>query len=144
MIDIKNRLTNTCPFPQIFKDKDEGRHPKSEMGYFRADFDGHKWWNTVWPVHEDMQQPELIAEFDSIFNAFVDTFPTLADLEKYCQEHLTPTSDPTEYNAFLDLDGPGVYWLRLITRKRDYNLYLHCYNKNHITKKECEHDQNSI
>ena len=23
----------------------------------------------------------------------------------------------------------GCYWLRMITRRRDYNLYLHCYSK---------------
>ena len=36
--------------------------------------------------------------------------------------------DPTEGNAYLELEH-GRYWLRLITRKGDYNLYLHVLSK---------------
>ena len=32
--------------------------------------------------------------------------------------------DPTEGNAYLEMEH-GCYWLRMITRKGDYNLYLH-------------------
>jgi len=127
MADLRKELKKACPFTHIFEDKDPGGRPKSEMGYFRCDYDGYRWWNTAWPVNNDIETPELIEEFDSVYSDFMETFPSLKDLEKYCMQ-LEPTSDRTEYNTYLSRKH-GWYWLRIITRKGDYNLYLHCYKK---------------
>lgn len=128
-MDIKDKLTKTCCFPTVFDKKGKDGRPRSELAYYRCDHDGFRWWSTLWPVNVELETPELIAEFDAVYAAFVTAFPTLADLKDYCVQNLMPTSDPTEFNAFLDLDGPGRYWLRMITRDHDYNLYLHCMSK---------------
>ena len=132
-LDLKSRLLSACPFPQVFDDLDVNKRPKSEIGYFRADHDGYRWWNTVWPAyHKEHETPELIAEFDMVYEAFTESFPTFTDMKDYCFENAEPTGNPTEFNAYLELEH-GWYWLRLITRPRDYNLYLHCYSKRNDT-----------
>ena len=129
MIDLRKKIKKACPFTHIFENKGQNGRPKNELAYFRCDYDGYRWWNTVWQVNKSLEDPELIEEFDSVLNSFYKAFPSRTEMERFCMQSLTPTSDPTEYNAYLDLGGPGYYWLRMITRKGDYNLYLHCYCK---------------
>ena len=140
-MDLKKLMTGTCPFPQVFdnKDKTKDNRPESELAYFRCDYDGYRWWNTVWPVNKALETDDLIDEMDAVYDAFIAAFPTLASLRRYCKEHLiTMGSTNTEYNAFLDLGGPGLYWLRLITREKDYNMYLHCYSKQAVEEEDYE------
>ena len=125
-MNIKENLTNTCPFPAVFTDKGSDGRPKAELAYYRCDYDGCRWWNTLWPVNVEHETEELVEEFDAVYDAFIEAFPTLSDLKDYCFQAFLPTNDPTEFNAFLDFGGPGWYWLRIITREHDYNLYLHC------------------
>ena len=122
------KLSNKNPCPEAWQDKGENGYPKSEMGYFCCDYDGYKWWNTVWPVNRELETPELIREFDSLYDDFLKVFPSREAMGVYCRSHAEPTSDPTEFNAYLELEH-GFYWLRMITRKGDYNLYLHCLSK---------------
>ena len=122
------KLTSKNPCPQAWQDKSENGYPKSEMGYFRCDYDGYKWWNTVWPINRELETPELIREFDSLYDSFRQVFPSREAMTIYCRSHAEPTSDSTEYNAYLELEH-GFYWFRMITRKGDYNLYLHCISK---------------
>lgn len=138
-MNIIDKLTKICPFPSIWEDKDENGRPRSELGYIRADHDGYRWWNTVWPVNKGLNDDDLIDEFDAVYNAFTEAFPSRTAMERYCMRELEPAStEGTEYNAYLDLDGPGFYWLRMITRKGDYNLYLHCYSKKAIQEESNE------
>ena len=125
---IKDMITKTCPFPSVFKDKGANGRPRSELVYYRCDYDGCRWWTTVWPVNADLETPHLIRELDAVYDAVLTTFPNLSVLKEYCEKNLLPTSSPTEYNAFLD-GTHGRYWLHIITREHDYNLYLHCYGK---------------
>jgi len=128
-MDLIDKLTKTCPCPTAWDKKNEQSYSSAELGYFRCDYDGYKWWNTVWPVNLDLETPELVKEFDSVLEAFYETFPSLDDLREYCHDHLLPNNSPVEFNAFLDLGGPGYYWLRIRLIERDYNLYLHCISK---------------
>ena len=106
-MNIADKLLKTCPYPAVFDGLKLWERPKPELGYFRCDYDGYKWWNTVWPVNVELETDELIAEFDSVYDAFLDTFPTLSVLKEYCEQNLLPTDSPTEFNAYLDLGGPG-------------------------------------
>ena len=59
------------------------------------------------------------------------TLPEMASLNtlrQMCRVYAEPTADPTECNLYCDTERFHV-WLRLITRKRDYNLYVHFYVK---------------
>lgn len=125
---MKEKMLKACPFLQVYEDKGTNSWPANELAYIRADYDGYRWWNTIWPVNETLKTPRLAAELDAVYDAFREDFPTLEDMKRYCQQELSPTYDPTEFNAFLSLEH-GYYWLRMITREGDYNLYLHCYRK---------------
>lgn len=124
---MKEKLTKNNPYPQVWQNMD-GRNPSGEMGYIRADNDGFKWWSKAFPIHKELETKELIAELDSVFEAFTAEFPTMDELADFCLEKAEPTSDPDEFNAYLELEY-GFYWFRMITRTHDYNLYLHCISK---------------
>ena len=133
------KLSNENPCPQAWQDKGENGYPRSELGYFRCDYDGYRWWNTVWPINSSLGTPELITEFDSVYDAFLKAFPTREAMRKYCLAHAEPTSEGTEFNAYLTMEH-GFYWLRMITRKGDYNLYLHCISKAALAGHEGDQD----
>ena len=127
-LKLVDRLITENPCPEAWQDVDETRHPRAEVGYIRADHDGHHWWNTIWPIHRDLATPEIAVEIDEVYDAFMKGFRTLNEMRKYCLERAQKTSDGTEFNAWLEMPL-GYYWLRMITRERDYNLYLHCISK---------------
>lgn len=54
----------------------------------------------------------------------IDVFCTIAEPIRYAQ----PTSEPTEFNLYSET-AHFYIWLRLITRHRDYNAYVHYYLK---------------
>jgi len=54
-------------------------------------------------------------------------FESLNTLRQLCQS-AEATSNPTEYNLYSETEHLSV-WLRLITRYKDYNLYVHYYPK---------------
>lgn len=125
--NLKDKLYARLPFGDVWLVKDEKDTPVSEVGYIRADHDGNRWWNTVWPMHDDLRTSEICAEIDEVYDAFMRSFKDLGALRKWCYANARQVSD-TEYNAYY-IGEHGCYWLRLITRFRDYNLYLHCYSK---------------
>lgn len=116
-------------FRQAWLDSVDSR-PNSEVGYIRADHDGWRWWNTVWPIHKELETPELLAEFDAVYNAFTQEFANLNEVGRFCQKsaEAVGTDRGVEYNAYL-MGEYGFYWLRMNTRKKEYNLYLHCYSR---------------
>ena len=70
-MDLKKLMTGTCPFPQVFDNKDKAKdnRPESELAYFRCDYDGYRWWNTVWPVNKALETDDLIDEMDAVYDA---------------------------------------------------------------------------
>ena len=72
--------------------------------------------------------PERIEEIDHFMESLFD-LPEMASLETMrhmCRVYAEPTSEHTEFNLYCDTDHFHV-WLRLVTRQRDYNLYVHFY-----------------
>ena len=122
------KLVNVAPFPEALADKGGNGYPKCEWGYVRCDYDGNRWWNTVWPLNGALMTPELSKEFDKVYGTFVQAFPNREAMRKFCVERAERTEDETEFNAYMVLEH-GFYWFRMITRKGDYNLYLHCLSR---------------
>lgn len=52
----------------------------------------------------------------------------LDTLTRFCRGYAQPTSEPTEFNLYSET-AHFYIWLRLITRRRDYNVYVHYYLK---------------
>ena len=137
---ILSKLTVDCPFREIFDDTEptEGSiiaYPRSKICHIRADYDGWRWWNTVWPFHDELATEEMKREIDAVYDALTakDALYDLHALWKFCETHPNACvgATGTEFNFYLE----GTlcnFWLRLITRKGDYNIYLNAYAKGEI------------
>ena len=122
---LKEKLKNTCSFLQVWEEKGEERYPKCELCYIRAYIKGGQWWSSVFPIHWELKTAELVQEADAVYEAFKKAFPDLEAVCDYVEHDAEPMEgDPTEGNAYLEMEY-GRYWLRMITRRGDYNLYLH-------------------
>ena len=127
---MKNLMTARCAHPHLWNAKncDDSGYPASELGFVRCDNDGAWWHHTVWPVHPDVATSELIDEFNAVLDAFRRSFRDLGAMRQWCHANGGRTDDRDEYNAYYD-GRYGYFWFRMITRRGDYNLYLHCFSK---------------
>lgn len=125
---LAEKLSAECAHPDIWRNQGKNGYPNSELAYFRADYDGFRWWNTVWHINNDLYTKELGDEFDAVMDAFRRSFKDYDAMRKYCHAKAGRTGSYDEFNAYYE-GATGYYWLRMITRRGDYNLYLHCYSK---------------
>lgn len=135
---ILGRLTVTCPFPEVYEDlgmtdaPGKGA-PRRKVGHIRADYDGHRWWSTVWGAHADLATAEIKAEIDSTYDALTakDALADLDALRRFCWSHPEAQHSPEvddEFNFYL-VGKTCDFWVRLILREKDYNMYLSAYAK---------------
>ena len=125
-------IKSICPFDQIYLETSEDqlghKSPKTELAYSRSDYDGHRWWTNWFTAREELKTPERVKEIDRFMESLF-ALPEMASLEtmrQMCRFYAEPTAEPTEFNLYCDTDHFHV-WLRLVTRQRDYNLYVHFY-----------------
>ena len=137
---ILSKLTVVCPFSEIFEDTEPCNggifsYPRCKIGHIRADHDGWRWWNTVWPFHDELATEEMKREIDAAYDALTakDALCDLHALRKFCEAHpdACAGASGTEFNFYLEGELCD-FWLRLITRKGDYNIYLNAYAKGAI------------
>ncbi len=134
--NILTKLTVPCLFPEVFEDTESAenritRVPRMKIVHIRADHDGYRWWNTVWPSHRELATPEMTREIDATFAALTaaDALADLRALTAFCMSHMdarVSSERKDEFNFYLRGERCD-YWLRLITRKDDYNMYLTAY-----------------
>ena len=127
-------LTARCTFPEVFENRETDEYgikkrPKSEVAYSRSDHDGCKWWTTWWKCRDKKASAELAQEINQFQNALfaMPEFENLDTMQEFC-ETAECTGDPTEFNLYAETEHFHI-WLRMITRFRDYNLYVHFYLK---------------
>ena len=134
---ILAKLKEDCPFIEIFSDTEADEsgfrsYPRSKIGHIRADHDGWRWWNTVWPHHDELATLEMKREIDATYASLTaaDALSDLPTTKRFCAAHpeARAGASDTEYNFYLEGELCN-YWLRLITRKGDYNMYLSFYKK---------------
>ncbi len=143
--NILSMLLTECPFPEVFEDteKVEGCSfpvPRRKIGHIRADYDGWRWYNTVWPCHKALATLEVCAEIDRVYDALAapDALKDLAALRKFCTDHMDACISK-EYGdefSFYYVGERCNFWIRLITRKGDYNMYCLCaqaHNRYYVT-----------
>ena len=120
-------LTTSCTFEDLFQ---QGSRPASEIAYSRSDYDGWKWWTTWHQCQKDTPVLEVAREIDAFQNALfqLPEFRNLDTLTRFCRGYAQPTSEPTEFNLYSET-AHFYIWLRLVTRHRDYNAYVHYYLK---------------
>lgn len=128
---LKDKLV-ACPVYRPWDDKDGDGHSVSELGYARAAHDKYRWWNTWWSVNDGLRTDDLVAEVNAVYDAFKRSFKDRMAMGSWCRANLSSSGDD-EYSAYY-LGKHGFYWLRMIDRRGDYNLYLHCYSRKAMEK----------
>ena len=104
-------------------------HPVSEIAYSRSDYDGSKWWTTWFDCQEEKAEWEIAQEIDGFHTAFfsLSDMRNLSAMGKFCT-FAEPTNCPTEFNFYSETERLYI-WIRMITRSKDYNVYIHYYRK---------------
>lgn len=127
-------LTPICSFPEVFEntqkeDNSVLTRPVSEVVFSRSDYDGYKWWSRWFDCQKEHPSPALCQEIDQFHNALfkMPEFKTLDTMRHLCRI-ARPTSCDSEFDFYSETAHFHI-WLRLITRFRDYNLYVHYYHK---------------
>lgn len=127
-------LKTSCTFEEVFQHTDTPPmqlpgQPVSEVVYSRSDYDGYRWWTTWHDGPGKTTSPELAKEIDEFQNALfkLPAFKTLDTMRRFCR-YTQATSEATEFNLYSETDHLYI-WIRLITRSRDYNVYVHYYDK---------------
>lgn len=127
-------LKKECTFSHIYNQTKKiplssTPHPVSEIAYSRSDYDGIRWWTTWYDCQEQKPEWEITQEIDGFYNAFFDLpeMTSLDTMRKFCV-FAEPTSCPTEFNFYAETNRLYI-WIRLITRSKDYNVYVHYYQK---------------
>lgn len=142
--NILSKLLTECPFPEVFEDteKVEGCSlpvPRRKIGHIRADYDGWRWYNTVWPCHKSLATPEVCTEIDRVYDALTapGALRDLAELREFCADHMDAciSKEYEDEFSFYYVGERCNFWIRLITRRRDYNMYLNAYIKEHDNQK---------
>lgn len=130
------RLLPSCSFSQVFhaaKKKlpfSDLEYPAPFVAYSRSDYDGCQWWTNWFGRPEDKPEKDLALEIDLFQDKLMarSEFKTLRSMSRMCKLYAQRTSDPTEFTLYSETENFYI-WLRLITRERDYNLYVHYYLK---------------
>ena len=125
-------LTHICAFGSIFEGPKKlfplssVEPPTSEVAYSRSDYDGHKWWRTWFFSGEDKVPPPLSQEIDQFSDALMEMseFKSLDTMGRMCRSCAQATSSSTDFYLYSETEHFYI-WLQLVTRKRDYNLYVH-------------------
>lgn len=135
---ILGRLKTVCPFPEVFEDVNgtdgPGKgEPRRKICHIRADYDDYRWWNTVQNANWDLGTPKAAHEIDCTYNELTahDALCDLNALRQFCWFHPKTKAGPglaDEFNFYLEGETCD-FWVRLITREKDYNLYLNAYAK---------------
>ena len=127
-------LVTSCFFEQVFHQTHKPpmqfiERPDSEVVYSRSDYDGYRWWTTWHNKNGKKAEPEQVKEIDEFYLALFElpAFKTLDTLKHFCR-YAQATSDPTEFNLYSETEHFFI-WIRIITRFRDYNVYIHYYDK---------------
>ena len=73
---------------------------------------------------------ELMQEIDGFQNALMELpeFQSLRSMTRMCRIYAQQTSEKSEFNLYSATEHFNV-WLRMITRERDYNIYVYYYLK---------------
>lgn len=141
---ILDRLLVECPFQETLDDTElvvgcSFPVPRLKIGHIRADHDGWRWHNTVWPCHSSLATAEICKEIDCVYDKLTaaTALKDLPTLRSFCNSHMDACISKESHDefSFFYVGKHCDFWIRLITRKGDYNVYLNAYTKGEYRKK---------
>ena len=116
-------LTPVCNFGDNLKDTE------TKIGYIRADHDGYRWWTTYFPCHEELKTEDIRNEINGVCGELIENmFLNLGAIKEFCHRRTEAKTSEDIYDFYIESELCN-YWVRFITRKKDYNMYLHAYIK---------------
>ena len=135
---ILDELKTKCTFNNVFADseKDADGNYKRKIGHIRADHDGYRWYNTVWPCHKSLTTEERAKEIDSVYQRLTarDAFSDIYAMRTFCEKHREKAvvksceHSWSEFNFYYEGEH-CLFWIRCIPFEKNYNLYLHAFTK---------------
>ena len=126
-------LVPECAFSHIFKGQQK-KFPLSNSGSScvgtglpRSDYDGRRWWTTWFDCPDDRPDKQIAGKIDAFQTALMamPEFQSLWHMKRMCWLYAR-TLDSTGLTSTRKRISFYI-WLRMITRERDYNLYVHFY-----------------
>lgn len=124
-------LKKTCNFMDALKDcgpvpgsLSSLHRPKTQVGYYRADYDGHQWWTQYFNIHDTLKTETLMKESRGILGDLLTGFPNLTEIKRFCKVGNAEKISDVEYNCYVN-GTYGNYWIRFITLEKNYNIYCH-------------------
>lgn len=117
-------LTNACPF-----NLEAVR--EHEIAYNRLYYRSSTWFNRWFPKNGTGGNKAISDEMEQVSEYLTGYMfkNGLSDINRLFQAGTVDiTSDPTKGNLYC-IGDYCFYWIRLINRSNDYNLYIHCYKR---------------
>lgn len=102
--------------------------PDRLIAYNRADYDGFRWWNKWFPQKGTNGDQFMIQEMEK-FSDFIleeQLSKGISDIPKLGTYYGAEPSENQEYHLYCSGDYCN-YHVRLINRKKDYNVYINVY-----------------
>ena len=137
-MSILYELKILCSFREVFANnqKDVNGEYKRKIGHIRADHDGYRWYNTVWPCHKNLLTDERAKEIDSVYERLTarDAFSDIYAMRTYCEKHRDQAvvksveQSWSEFNFYYEGEH-CLFWIRCIPFEKNYNLYLYAFTK---------------
>lgn len=102
--------------------------PEHLIAYNRADHDGYLWWNNWFPKKGTGGNQNMIKEMDQFSDYILEEQlgKGISDIPKLGNYYGAESSEDQEYRLYCEGDYCN-YAVRLINRKKDYNVYIDVY-----------------
>ena len=134
-------LSTICNFKDAW-DKEEicpaflgtAPRPVKEVGYWRADHNGYRWYQGYFPVHPEYVTPAMNEEVMRLVKDILETEPInqgIPGILKFCADYpesVLKDGIRNRYNFYLE-GKEANYWVSFLDLPKDYNFYLHIYIK---------------
>ena len=139
---MKNRKENrtfelqeTCNFSEVFRhcsiapdSLSLSEMPDAQIGHIRAYHDGYQWQGQYFPCRNGLRTKAFDSESQDIYYCLVTQLDTMEALRVFCGKYPLAKAGEEEYSFFMN-GHAADYWIRFITRRGDYNLYLRLMRK---------------
>lgn len=128
-------LKTTCNFRSILETKNLKinsiscmEQPICKVGHIRGDYDGCRWWCQYFACHEHLKTARVKAEIDRVGAYLIEDLlkDGLSAVCELCKAHPEAKIGENEYKFFMN-GSECNYLIKLITRSKDYNIYVHIF-----------------